>query len=288
MTETLTLRGIWMKARAALGALPADEAKRDARLLIQDALRLTPAQFLAQQSDPIKVPEGALEHLEWMIAKRAQRMPISHIQRNVAFWGRDFEVTGQTLAPRADTETLIAAALDEPFEHLLDLGTGTGCLAITLLAERKKARGVATDISPDALAVAQRNAVRHRVEDRLDLMESSWCRDIRGRYDLVVSNPPYIDAEAFERLAPEVRLYEPKQALTPGPTGLEAYRIIISELSDVLAPGGRVILEIGFDQAAAVSHLLQAAGLSQIETRKDLSGKDRVVLAKSGWGGLPG
>jgi release factor glutamine methyltransferase len=198
-----------------------------------------------------------------------------------AFWGREFAVTPDTLDPRPETETLVAAALEAPFARLLDLGTGTGCLAVTLLAERGTAAGTATDISPRALAVARVNAERHGVAGRLDLVEADWGAGLVGPFDLVVSNPPYIAAEEMADLAPEVRCHEPWAALTDGADGLTAYRRIAAAAPALLAPGGRLIVEIGPGQAASVEELFAAAGLAVTATRADMDRRERVVTAST-------
>ena len=272
-----TLRALWLSARAQLAALPKDEAERDARLLIQAAFRLTPAGFTADLGRIVPEGDPCKDHLDWMLSKRAQRMPVSHILREAVFWGRTFEVTSATLAPRGDTESLLAEALSVPFDTLLDLGTGTGCLGISLLAERKAAQGIATDISVEALAVAGRNAVRHGVEARLSCIQSDWLAQVTGTFDLIVSNPPYITEAAFATLAPEVREYEPKTALTPGGDGLEPYRILCAQTPSYLVPGGWLMVEIGYDQGPAVAALMEGAGLQRVTVVADLSGHDRVV-----------
>jgi release factor glutamine methyltransferase len=272
-----TLRALWLSARAQLAALPRAEAERDARLLIQAAFRLTPAGFTADLGRTIAADDPCLRHLDWMLTKRAQRMPVSHILGEAPFWGRTFEVTRATLAPRGDTETLMAEALTVGFDRLLDLGTGTGCLAVSLLAERQSARCVATDISGAALDVARRNAARHGVEARLDLIQSDWLAEVSGPFDLIVSNPPYITADAYATLAPEVRAHEPEIALTPGGDGLQPYRILCAQTPDRITPGGWLMVEVGYDQGASVAALMAGAGFQRVARVADMSGHDRVV-----------
>lgn len=272
-----TLRALWLKARARLAALPPDEAERDARLLVQEALRLTPTQFVTGLGQAVDAPQGALDHLNWMLDKRAARCPVSHILGRAPFWGRDFEVTADTLAPRGDSEALIAAALERGFHRIADLGTGTGCLAITLLAERPQATGIATDISGAALKVAARNAARHGVAERLEFRETDWLAAVTGRFDMIVSNPPYITQAAFDALAPEVRAHEPRLALTPGGDGLAAYDHLCATAPAYLEPGGWLLFEIGFDQGPAVATRMQAAGFEAVTVIPDFAGNDRVV-----------
>ena len=196
-----------------------------------------------------------------------------------AFWGREFAVTGDVLAPRPETEVLVAAALRGPFGRLIDLGTGTGCIAVTLLAERAGARGVATDLSAGARAVAARNAAAHGVAGRLEVVAADWWDGVGGGFDLVVSNPPYIAEDEMAGLSREV-LAEPRMALTPGGDGLGAYRAICAGAAARLAPGGRVLLEIGPAQGGAVAALLRAGGLEPVAVHPDLDGRDRVVEAR--------
>ncbi|MCL4676536.1 MAG: peptide chain release factor N(5)-glutamine methyltransferase, partial [Pararhodobacter sp.] len=205
--------------------------------------------------------------------------PISQITGRRAFWGRDFIVTPDVLDPRPETETLVAAALQQPFSSVLDLGTGSGALLLTLLAERPRARGLGVDLSPRALAVAARNADHLGVADRARLVVSDWWSAVEGRFDLIVSNPPYIAAADMARLSPEVRLHEPHLALTPGGDGLEAYRRITALASGFALPGARLLLEIGPTQAACVDAMLTRAGFSEVSTLADLDGRDRVVSA---------
>ena len=172
----------------------------------------------------------------------------------------------------------MAAALERPFARVLDLGTGTGCLAVTLLAERPEASGVATDLSEAALAVARRNAEAHGVAERLELRHGDWWAPVEGRFDLIVSNPPYVAAAEMAGLAPEVRA-EPRLALTPGGDGLGAYRAIADGLLRHLVPGGRALLEIGATQGPAVAAILRAAGLDAVRLRPDMDGRDRVAEA---------
>jgi release factor glutamine methyltransferase len=194
-----------------------------------------------------------------------------------AFWGRDFRVTAAVLDPRPETETLIARALAGPAPAtILDLGTGRGAILVTLLAELPAARGLGTDIDPAALAVAAENAARHGVADRAGFRHADWTDGIEGRFDLVVSNPPYIAAAEIAGLAPDVRDWEPRHALTAGPTGLEAYARIAGGLAGLLAPHGRGLLEIGAGQGAAVTALMRSAGFTA-SVHRDLDGRDRVV-----------
>ena len=172
---------------------------------------------------------------------------------------------------------MVEAALEGPFGRLLDLGTGSGCIAVTLLGEREQATAMAGDLSEDALTVASGNAARHGVSDRLTLVQSDWYDATPGNFDLVVSNPPYIAEAEMGGLSVEVRDHDPRMALTDGGDGLSAYRAITAGINAVLDPGGRLLVEIGPAQGDAVSALFRGAGLEDIRVLPDLDGRDRAV-----------
>ncbi len=225
-------------------------------------------------------------HARWdafevAVAKRVQRQPVSQIIGRRAFWRHEFTVTPDVLDPRPETETLVEAALAEPFSRVLDLGTGSGCILISLLAERPGATGVGTDVSERAVLVAGENAARIGVADRLILPLSDWYDDIGGRFDLIVSNPPYIAADEMAGLAPEVRDWEPRGALTDEGDGLAAYRAIAAGAANHLTPGGRLLVEIGPTQAASVTAIFRRSGFLDIGVQSDLDGRDRVVSARN-------
>ena len=169
------------------------------------------------------------------------------------------------------------SALDLPFRSVLDLGTGSGCIVVSLLAERPMAHGLGVDVSARALEVARRNAQAHSVSARVRFQVSDWYEGVTGRFDLVVSNPPYISASQMAALAPEVREYEPEVALSPGADGLSAYRAIIGQGRRFLHPGGALIVECGAQQGAAVAALFEEHGFAGVTTGKDLAGIDRIV-----------
>jgi len=251
---------------------------RDARLLYRWAAGLTGAGLAAGMNEPATAVETA--RFEQAIAARARRVPVAQITGAREFWGRSFHVTAAVLDPRPETETLIAAALEGgPAARILDLGVGSGCILLTLLAEWPEARGTGVDASAEALAVAAENARRLGVAGRADLRLGDWCDGLDGVFDLIVANPPYIAADELAGLAPEVRLHEPPGALSPGGDGLDAYRRIAAGIGPRLAPKGRVLLEIGPTQADAVRGILGAAGLRATAVLPDLDGRDRVICA---------
>jgi release factor glutamine methyltransferase len=216
-----------------------------------------------------------------MVARRCRGEPMSHILGYRDFWHHRFEVTADVLDPRPETETLVAAALEGAVERVLDLGTGSGCILLSLLAARPAARGTGTDLSPAALAVAARNAQALGVADRVTLHPSDWWDRVTGRFELIVSNPPYIAADDMAGLQRELG-FEPRMALTDGGDGLSAYRAITAGVAAHLAPGGRLLLEIGPTQGAAVGAMVRAAGLGQVQVLPDLDGRDRVVTGTQG------
>ena len=274
MIGTLVLR----EGIARLRAAGVPDAPRDARVLLAHVWGVAPGRLTLALSDA--VPETVCTQYWDAIARRATVEPVSHIVGKRAFYGRDFVVSGDVLDPRPETEALIHIALQEPWENVLDLGTGSGCILLTLLAENPSARGVGADISPAAITVAQGNASALGLDDRSRLIPSDWCANVDGRFDLIVSNPPYIAADEMAGLSPDVRNFEPHLALTDGADGLLAYRAICEQTPRHLAPGGRLIVEIGPTQADAVCAMMRAAGLETPQVHPDLDGRDRVVSAR--------
>lgn len=266
-------------AATRLTAAGVEGGARDARALACGALGLAPDRLILSMDRVLRDDEIAT--LERMVAARLSRQPVSQIVGGQLFWGRWFRVTPDVLDPRPETETLIATALADPFGTVLDLGTGSGAILLTLLAERPSARGLGTDLSPTALAVAQGNAAALGLAPRAGFACGDWFAAVTGRFDLIVSNPPYIAAGEMAALAPEVRDWEPHLALTDGADGLTAYRAIAAGAGAHLAPGGRLIVEIGPTQGAAVAALFSAAGLGDVAVIPDLDGRDRIVTGRA-------
>lgn len=257
-----------------------DGAARDAQLLLAEVLRVA-VMRLALERDMVVPPADMLAYEE-MLDRRISREPVSKIIGRRMFWGREFTVTRDVLDPRPETETLIAEALTgAPPSRILDLGTGSGILAVTLLAEWRDAFAVATDLSEPALKIAARNATLNGVDNRLTLITSDWFSQVQGRFDLIVSNPPYIGAAEMPSLAPEVLGFDPQMALTPGGDGLSPYRDIAAKALDHLDPGGRILVEIGYRQGQAVCDIFTGAGLEQVRCHPDMDGRDRVVSARA-------
>lgn len=212
-----------------------------------------------------------------LLDRRAARVPISHLLGYRDFYKHRFYVTADVLDPRPDTETLIETALTGTFTRVLDLGTGSGCILLSLLAERPEATGVGTDLSEAALGVAARNVARLELGHAATLTQSNWFESVEGAFDLIVSNPPYIAAAEMTDLQPEVRDHEPRMALTDEDDGLSCYRAITSGAMGYLTPNGHLMFEIGPSQAAAVSAMMIAQGFAEIRVMQDLDGRDRVV-----------
>ncbi|WP_022703828.1 peptide chain release factor N(5)-glutamine methyltransferase [Pseudorhodobacter ferrugineus] len=271
MTTLLVAR---RTAVAQLRAAEVPDAAQDAAVLLGFVLGVSRADLALMPAQTV-LTGAQVDALAAAVSARATRRPVSHITGQRLFWGRSFAVTPDVLDPRPETESLIAAALTLPFSSVLDLGTGSGCILLTLLAERAGAVGLGVDLSGAALDVARRNAASLGVQASFSL--GSWFAPVEGQFDLIVSNPPYIAAGEMAGLSPEVRLHEPHLALTPGGDGLDAYRIICAEAPAYLANGGRLLVEIGPTQGAAVAGFFKAAGFARIEILPDLDGRDRVV-----------
>ena len=251
-------------------------ASRDARVLMAHVLGLEPGRLTTELSRTINPAQ--VSQFEHLVRRRMGREPVSHITGKRLFWGRDFRVNRDVLDPRPETETLIALALaGSTPNHILDLGTGSGCILITLLAEWSDALGVASDLSEAAMTVARCNAARLGVSERARFIASDWFAGIDGVFDLIVSNPPYVSSNEMPNLQPEVSRFEPHMALTPGGDGLGAYRKISTGLARHLAPGGKALFEIGASQGETVSEIMRSTGLGDVKLHTDLDGRDRVV-----------
>ena len=265
----------------------------EARMLVKHVTSLSDADLIT--NDEIALTDVQRIELDNMIAQRLAGRPVSKIIGMREFYGRDFVVTDDVLDPRPDSEVLIEEVLlslrrqgsvdGGPRFHgegkikILDLGTGSGCLILTLLAELPNAIGVATDISVKALDVARRNADQLGLNDRITFAESNWFENVQGTYDIIISNPPYIDSDVVPELAVDVREYDPIQALDGGIDGLDPYKVILPQIRNYLDKDGLVALEHGYDQHARIKRLMENAGLAEIRGVQDLGGHDRVLTA---------
>lgn len=218
-----------------------------------------------------------------LVARRAAREPMAFLTGRQGFWTLDLEVSPATLIPRPDSETLITVALAarperDTVRRILDLGTGTGCLLLAALTEYPAAFGVGVDRAPEAAGLAARNAQANHLAGRCAMLCADWAAPLVGRFDLVLSNPPYIESDAIAGLMPEVARHEPRAALDGGADGLDAYRALLAALPGLLAPGGVAVLELGAGQAAAVVALARLAGFRQPVLHDDLAGIARAVV----------
>lgn len=261
------------------------EPQADGRILLEEATGFTRSGLLQRLDEPLG--RDAAERLASMLARRLDREPVFRIIGRREFWGLDLEVTPAVLDPRPDTETVVSAALAALVSRrlgplrILDLGTGSGAILLALLSELPGASGVGLDRSPGACAVARRNAAACRLADRATIVEGDFATEFSERFDLVVSNPPYIEADAIATLAPEVRDHDPRLALDGGPDGLTAYRTICPLLPRLLVKGGFAVLEVGAGQAHSVAALFHAAGCTGTTVHRDLGGHERAVMSRA-------
>lgn len=279
---TSTLADLIRDAAGRLAAAGVDGPRLDAEWLAAHAFGL-PRGALRRAGPTVPDPEAVVLFAA-LVDRRAGREPLQRIVGSWEFWGLELELGPDTLIPRPDTETVVEAVLRRRPDRaaplaILDLGTGTGAILLALATEYPYARGVGTDVSPAALTIAARNAMRLNLSHRAAFICGDWDAALAGRFDVVVANPPYIPDTEIDGLMPEVALHEPRRALAGGPDGLAPYRTIAAALPRLLAPGGLVALEHGADQGASVRGLLTGAGLRAAETVRDLGGRERVTLA---------
>lgn len=278
-----TLQEVWRDMRAKFGDAGIDTPTLDARLLVQAALNLTHEELLMRPHQPL-TPEQE-KTLASHTARRLRHEPVSRIVGKRGFWKSFFKVTPATLDPRPDSETLITAVtqnvdIGQPLK-IIDLGTGTGCLLLSLLQEIPQATGEGIDISAEAIETARENAESLDLAARATFMKKDW-RDLPNgaSYDVVISNPPYIAPDEIPGLAPDVREYDPITALSDGVDGLQCYRDIVEILPRVLSPDGLLCVEIGARQAFSVKGIIAAGGLTVLQTITDLAGHDRCLIAR--------
>jgi release factor glutamine methyltransferase len=258
------------------------EPRRAARRLVASTLELTPAELLSHSDQVLDQQQTGRVRLA--LDRMAKREPLSRILGRREFWGLEFALSADTLDPRPDTETDVEAVLRRVFDRdaplrFLDLGIGTGCILLALLSEFPAAIGFGVDIAPGAAMTALRNAAALGLGERAHFLVGDWGTAISGRFDVIVSNPPYIASAALADLPPEVALYDPCLALDGGADGLGAYRSLVADLARLLEPGGVVAIEVGFNQAPAVAAMLRAGGLAISGCERDLAGIARCVVA---------
>lgn len=281
MPDGVTVGAALAALAGRLAAAGIESARLDARLLLAHAVGRDPLWIVAH-------PERALDaearrRLAGLAERRERRQPIAQIIGEREFWSLPFRVTADTLTPRPETETLVEAVLAAISDRaaplrLLDLGTGTGCLLLSLLSELPNARGVGVDCSAAALAVARGNADKLGLAPRAEFVSGDWGRGLDGLFDVIVSNPPYIPENDIAELEPEVAVHEPRGALAGGGDGLDCYRRMAADVVRLLAPRGMAAVEIGVGQAEAVCAIFTRAGVNGTAVRRDLSSVERCVI----------
>lgn len=284
----LSLRAAFNRTARALAAAGIESAGLDARLLVSHVACVGHEEFIA---NPTRVLDADAEaSLQALTARRAFGEPIARIFGVKEFWGRDFAIGAETLVPRPESELLVEAGLkalrkEISSEHprIADLGTGSGCLLISILADHEDAYGIGVDRSIAALSIAAANAARHGVADRMGLMQANWLDALNPGFDLIVANPPYIAGAAIKALPKEVSAFDPPAALDGGDDGLDAIRAIAAAAPARLKPEGTLLVEVGAGQAKAAAGLIAEAGLSVDQERdlmRDLAGIERVVRGR--------
>ena len=263
--------------------IPREEAALDAEVLARHVLDCDRATLLTRARDPL--PSAFDRLYRALIARRVAREPVAYIVGHREFWGLEFDVSRAVLIPRPETELIIEEALAslpwrDGVRHIIDVGTGSGCLAVTLAVEFPSAQVTATDTSREALEVAYRNAIRHNVVGRIAFVQGDLLQDVAGPADLIVSNPPYVPAGEAATLQPEVARYEPFSALYGGDDGLDVIRRLFGTARQHLVDDGWVIVEFGFGQEAAVREAAREAGWNVARMRSDLQGIPRIAVLR--------
>jgi len=276
-----TIGAFLCQAGQLLRAAAIENPRLEARWLLAHAMGTTVEALLREPRAP--VPPEARPRFRDLMTRRAARVPLAHLTGRAGFWTLDLEVSPHTLIPRADSEALVEAVLESGHSprRVLDLGTGTGALLLAVLSEFPDATGLGVELRPEAAALAARNAARHGMARRARFLAGHWATAVAARFDLVLSNPPYIPSGDIPALMPEVARHEPASALDGGADGLDAYRRLLAALPGLLTPGGRAVLELGLGQAGAVARLAEAAGLRVLGLKADLGGVDRAILLET-------
>lgn len=282
MTETLG--SLLAKAAAALTQAQFEEPRRRARRLVASTLALAPADLLAHPGRT--VDRQASDRVRVALARMVDREPLSRILGRREFWGMEFGLSADTLDPRPETEAVVTAVLRSipnrgaPL-RFIDLGTGTGCLLLALLAELPAATGFGVDVAEGAATTARHNAVALGLADRAHFFIGDWGAAISGGFDIIISNPPYIASAALADLPREVALYDPRCALDGGSDGLGCYRSLAADLPRLMGPRSLFACEVGMSQGSAVAGILRANGLSIERCERDLAGVVRCVIARA-------
>jgi release factor glutamine methyltransferase len=282
MNETNTLGSVYRYLIRELSLSKIENPQLEARILLAFASGVKQTRIIGYPED--KLDNSIISNLEKIMARRKTGEPIAYITGVKEFWSLDFNVTKETLIPRPDSETIVQSVLDTITNHMdhisiLDLGTGSGCLLLALLSELPKAIGVGIDISSRSCKIAKKNAKELGLNNRAKFYQGNWMEGIHDQFDIIVTNPPYVAEPDMEFLDREIRLFEPHLALSGGPDGVAAYRLIAKESITRLKTAGILVVEIGINQAQSIRDIFVQNGLKIIKTQRDFSNIDRCILA---------
>jgi len=262
-----------------------ETARLDARVLLAHVMEISAERVFGYPETVLT--DAQISCLSSLSERRSNREPLARVVGEKEFWSLPFQLSNDTLVPRPETETVVEAVLDQLVNRhaavrVLDMGTGSGCLLISLLSELSYGVGVGVDISDGALRIAKENASRNGVGERAQFIQNDWCQGLADvvddNFDIIISNPPYIPFSEIETLEPEVSKHEPRRALDGGEDGLDFYRSLLHDTQNLLGPTGVLALEIGWDQAASVEDLGRREGLRLLDKRRDLAGIARCVV----------
>jgi release factor glutamine methyltransferase len=282
MNETNTLGSVYRYLIRELSLSKIENPQLEARILLAFASGVKQTRIIGYPED--KLDNSIISNLEKIMARRKTGEPIAYITGVKEFWSLNFNVTKETLIPRPDSETIVQSVLDTITNHMdhisiLDLGTGSGCLLLALLSELPKAIGVGIDISSRSCKIAKKNAKELGLNNRAKFYQGNWMEGIHDQFDIIVTNPPYVAEPDMEFLDREIRLFEPHLALSGGPDGVAAYRLIAKESITRLKTAGILVVEIGINQAQSIRDIFVQNGLKIIKTQRDFSNIDRCILA---------
>jgi release factor glutamine methyltransferase len=285
MNETNTLASAYKYLTRELTVSEIENPQLEARILLAFAARVEQTRVIGYPED--KLDNTVIRNLEKIIARRKTGEPIAYITGVKEFWSLNFNVTPETLIPRPDSETIVQSVLDTITNHMdrlsiLDLGTGSGCLLLALLSELPNAKGVGIDISPATCKIAKKNAKELGLNNRAKFCQGNWMEGILDQFDIIVTNPPYIAEPDIKLLDREIQLFEPHLALSGGPDGVSAYRLIAKGSIARLKTAGILVVEIGINQAQSIKNIFIENGLEIIKTQRDFSNIERCILATVG------
>ena len=285
MNETNTLGSVYRYLIRELSLSKIENPQLEARILLAFASGVKQTRIIGYPED--RLDNSIISNLEKIMARRKTGEPIAYITGVKEFWSLNFNVTKETLIPRPHSETIVQSVLDTITNHMdrisiLDLGTGPGCLLLALLSELPKAIGVGIDTSSTSCKIAEKNAKELGLNNRAKFYQGNWMEGIHDQFDIIVTNPPYVAEPDMKFLDREIRLFEPHVALSGGPDGVAAYRLIAKESITRLKTAGILVVEIGINQAQSIRDIFVQNGLKVIKTQRDFSNIDRCILATVG------